>query len=104
MKHLNIVRSKFRVLTDARRRRGEGVALILSAAVDIEAIKGGEAVLSVVELAETAPLLVAVHPGVKADVSSAGSVHACALLVLACAQQLPVLFGVWGNQRKRTWV
>lgn len=36
------------ILTYVWRRRGEGVALILSAAVDEETLEGGEALLSVV--------------------------------------------------------
>lgn len=87
------------VLTDAWRRSGEGVALVLSAAVDEEAVEGGVAVLPVDAVGEAAPLLVASHPGVEADVSSAGAVHARLLLVLARAQELPIVVGVWGEKK-----
>lgn len=92
-------------LTDAWRRSGEGVALVLSAAVDEEAVEGGVALLPVDAVGEAAPLLVAFHPGVEADVSSAGAVHARLLLVLARAQELPVVVGVWGGgrEKKQVW-
>lgn len=90
----------FLALTDAGRRSGEGVALVLSAAVDEELAEGGVAVLPVDVVGEAAPLLVAFHPGVEADVASAGAVHARLLLVLARAQELPVVIGVWGQKKK----
>lgn len=68
--------------------------MILSAAVDVKAIKAGEALLPVVDLGETAPLLVAVHPGEEADVSPACSIDARAFVILACAEQLPIILGV----------
>lgn len=97
-------REVFPVLTDAWRRSGEGVALVLSAAVDEEAVEGGVAVLPVDAVGEAAPLLIAFHPGVEADVSSAGAVHTRLLLVLACAQELTLVVGVWGWGEKKTSV
>lgn len=94
-------REVFPVLTDVWRRSGEGVALVQSAAVDEEAVEGGVALLPVDAVGEAAPLLVAFHPGVEADVSSAGAVHARLLLVLARAQELPVVVGVWGGEEKK---
>lgn len=82
------------VLTDVWRWCGVCVAKILSAAVDKEANEGGEALLPVVIVEETAPLLTAAHPGVEAVVSSASSVHACVFFVLARTQQLPFIFGI----------
>lgn len=96
-------REVFPVLTDVWRQSGEGVALVLSAAVDEEAVEGGVALLPVDAVGEAAPLLVAFHPGVEADVSSAGAVHARLLLVLASAQELPVVVGVWGGEKKQVW-
>lgn len=82
------------ILTDVWRRSGEGVALVLPAAVDKEVVEGGVAVLPVDVVGEAAPLLVASHPTVKAHVSSAGAVHARLFLVLARAQELAVVFGL----------
>lgn len=97
-------REDFPVLTDVWRQSGEGVALVLSAAVDEEAVEGGVALLPVDAVGEAAPLLVAFHPGVEADVSSAGAVHARLLLVLASAKELPVVVGVWGGGEKTSVV
>lgn len=69
--------------------------------MDEEVVEGGVAVLPVDVVGEAAPLLVAFHPGVEADVASAGAVHARLLLVLACAQELPVVIGVWGQKKMR---
>lgn len=96
-RHQNIVNQYLRVLTNVWRWRDEGVAQILFAALDKEAIKGGEALLPVVPSGETAPLFIAVNPGVEAGVSQASSIHACAFVILARAQPL-ILLGVW-----RTW-
>lgn len=90
----NIVKQWFWVLTNVWRRCGEGVALILSAAVDKESTKGSEALLPVVTVGETAPLFKALHPGVEADVSSARSILACAFVIFACAQQFIIVTGV----------
>lgn len=95
-RHHNIVNQCLRVLTNVWRRRDEGVAQSLSAALDKEAIKGGEALLPVVHFGETAPLFVAVNPGVEAGVSQASSIHACAFVILARAQLL-IILGVWGT-------
>lgn len=64
------------ILTDVGRWSGEGVALVLSAAVDEQAVEGGVAVLLVDVVGEAAALLVASHPCVKAHVPAAGAVHA----------------------------
>lgn len=69
-----------------------GVAQVLSAAVDKEALKGGKAMLLVVKCGETAPLLKSLHQGVEADFFSARSIHACAFAILACAQQPAIVF------------
>lgn len=82
------------VLTNVWRRCGVGVALILSAAVDKEKIKGGVALLPVVSFREAAPLLYAVHPGVEADVSMTGSIYTCAFLILTCALQISIILGI----------
>lgn len=80
--------------TNMWRWRGVGVALVFSAAVDKEALEGGEALLPVVLLHETAPLLVFLHPGVETDVSSAGSICASAFVILTCTQQFSFIFSV----------
>ena len=82
------------VLTNVWRGSGEGVAQILSAAVHKQAVKFAEALLHVVNFGETAPLLMAVNPGVEADVSFASSIHACAFAILARTQHLPIVFGI----------
>lgn len=46
---------------------------------------------------ETALLLIALHPGVETDVSSAGAVCASAFAVLAYTQQLSIIFSVWST-------
>lgn len=88
------------ILTDAWWRSGEGIALVLFTAVDEEAVEGGVAVLSVDVVGEAAPLLVASHPSVEAHVSSAGAVHARLLLVLARAQELALVVGLWWRQTR----
>lgn len=70
-----------------------GVALILFAAVDKVGGKGGVALLLDV-FGETSPLLNTLHPGVETDVSSAGSICASAFVILACTQQLFIIFSV----------
>lgn len=76
-----------------------GVALIFSTAVDIEAVKGGKALLIVVLCWETSSLLISMHPGVETDVSSAGSICASAFVILACTQQLSIIFSVWSTTK-----
>lgn len=73
---------------------GVGVALVLFAATNKEARDGGVALLQVEATRETAPLLIAILPGVETDVSSAGSIYACAFGILTCTQQLPFFIGV----------
>lgn len=85
-----------RVLTNVWRWRDEGIAMLLSAALDEEAIEGGVALLPVVRFGETAPLLAAANPGVEAGVSQASSIHARALVILTRALHLLIL-GVWGT-------
>lgn len=91
---------RFRVLTDAWRRSGEGVALVLSAAVDEVLGEGGVALFPVDALGEAAPLLIASDPGVEADVSSACAVYACLLFILARAQELSVVIRVWASKEE----
>lgn len=73
--------------------------MILFAAVDKEAGKGGGALLPANSRGEAAPFFVAVHPGVEADVSSASSIHACAFLIFTCAEQLPIILGVCSTRK-----
>lgn len=65
--------------------------------MDEEAVEGGEAVLPVDVVREAAPLLRAFHPAVEAHVPAAGAVHARLLLVLARAQDLAIVVGVWDD-------
>ena len=90
---LNTVRQWLWILTYVWRWCGDGVAVILSAAVDEEFRQGGEALLPVV-IYETAPLLKAFNPGVEAVVSSASSIHTCVFGILTCAQEFPCVFRV----------
>lgn len=81
-------------LTDVWRRRCKGIASVLSAAVDVEAVKESVALLIVVLIGEATLLLMTVHPRVEADVAPACVIHTCAFVILACAQQLPVILGI----------
>lgn len=73
--------------------------MILFAAVDKEAGKGGEALLLAMNCGETAPFFITIHPGVEADVSSASSIHACAFIIFARAEQLPIILGVCSTRK-----
>lgn len=90
---LGLTNPKREALTDAWRGRGVGVALVVVAAADEEALKGRVALLQDV-LGEAASLLDAVHPAVEAHVSRAGSVGAGAFAVLTYAENVLITFGV----------
>lgn len=79
------------VLTDVGRCCGEGVAVVVPAALDEEAREHGVTLLPVDALGEATPLLNAVQMRVEADVSPAGLIRACALIILARAVQVPLL-------------
>lgn len=88
----NIINQLLWVLTNLWRWCGEGVAQVLFAAEDIEVGRGAGALLQVVLLEETTFLIVVFPQVVETDVSSASSVHTCAFFILACAQQLLIVF------------
>lgn len=80
--------------TNVWRWCGVGIALVFFAAVDIEAFKGGVALLPVVVCRETASFFLSTQPGVEANVSSAGSICASAFVILTCTKQLSIIFSV----------
>lgn len=68
--------------------------MIIPAALDEEARKCTAALLPVGALGKATSLLEVVQPRVEADVSTAGPICARAFLILARADQLPVILGV----------
>lgn len=65
--------------------------MVVPAALHEEARERGVTLLPVDALGEATPLLKAVQPRVEADVSLAGLIRACALVILARAVQIPLL-------------
>lgn len=68
--------------------------MIIPAALDEEARKCAVAMLPVGALGEATSLLKAMQPRVEADVSVAGPICARAFVILARADQLPIILGV----------
>lgn len=68
--------------------------MIIPAALDEEVRKYAVAVLLVGALGEATALLEVVQPRVEAGVSAAGLICARAFIILARADQLPIILGV----------